>query len=257
MAALYEKRGGGLFATELTRGPWSPDAQHGGAPAALLMREFERVDGDPRLMLARVTYELLRPVPLGELILERQVLRDGRRVQLLEARLRTPAGVEVVRARALRIRRAAVSAGPLEPSPPGPERGTEQRLKLDDDLRRFPGDAVTLRFVEGHFHEPGPATVWFRLHVPVIEGETPSPLQRLAAAADFPNGIATELSWEHHTFINPDLTIQLEREPQGEWICLQARMRVVCGGVGMAEALIYDLQGRVGRCSQSLYVAER
>jgi hypothetical protein len=257
MAALYEKRGGALFATELTRGPWSPDAQHGGAPAALLMGEFERFEADPALMLARVTYELLRPVPLGELHLTRSLLRAGRRVQLLEASLRTCAGIEVVRARALRVRRAEVSAGEADQPPPGPDQGAEGRLRLGDGLRRFPGDGIELRFVRGSFYEPGPATVWFRLLVPVVAGEQPSPLQRLAAAADFPNGIATELAWERHTFVNPDLTIQLEREPLGEWICLNARMRTVAGGLGFAEAVLYDVHGRVGRSSQSLYVAPR
>lgn len=257
MAALYERRNGALFATELTRGPWSPDAQHGGAPAALLMGELERVHGDPQLMLARVTYELLRPVPLGELDVACTILRDGRRVQLLEASLSAPDGIEVVRARALRVRRAPVGAGPLDEPPAGPEEASEGRLELGDGLRRFPGDGIELRFVSGSFYEPGPATVWFRLRVPVLEGEEPSPLQRLAAAADFPNGIATELAWDRYTFVNPDLTVQLEREPIGEWICLDARMRSSAGGIGFAEAVLYDLEGRVGRSSQSLYVASR
>jgi hypothetical protein len=257
MAALYERRNGALFATELTRGPWSPDAQHGGAPAALLMRCFERVQGDTRLMLARVTYELLRPVPLGELRAACSVLRDGRRVQLLEGSLSTVEGTELVRARALRVRRAEVSAGPAPARPAGPGEGTAGTFDWGDRLRRFPGDGIELRFVSGGFHQLGPATVWFRLRVPVLAGEQPSPLQSLAAAADFPNGIATELAWERYTFINPDLTVQLQREPVGEWICLDARMRACAGGIGFAEADLYDLQGHVGRSSQSLYIAAR
>jgi hypothetical protein len=104
--SVYVADGDRFIATELARGPWDPDAQHGGAPAALLMRAFERVEGDPDLRLARVTYELLRPVPLGELTLTTQVARPGRRVQLLDASLFTPDGTEVVRARALKVRRA-------------------------------------------------------------------------------------------------------------------------------------------------------
>jgi len=93
--------------------------------------------------------------------------------------------------------------------------------------------------------------------VPLVAGEEPSPLQRLAAAADFPNGIATPLSWADYVFINPDLTLYVEREPDGEWIGLDARMRVTDGGVGVSEAVLYDERGRVGRSLQSLYVAPR
>jgi len=93
--------------------------------------------------------------------------------------------------------------------------------------------------------------------VPLVGGEKPSALQRLASAADFANGIATELPWSDFVFINPDLTIYIEREPRGEWICLDARMRVTDGGGAVSEAVLYDLDGRVGRALQSLYVARR
>src|SRR5437660_2462021 len=101
--AVFTGQDGRYVATELARGPWDPNAQHGGAPAALLMRAFEQLDGGDGLALARVTYEFLRPVPLGELSVEAAVARPGRRVQLLEGAITARAGVEVVRARALRV----------------------------------------------------------------------------------------------------------------------------------------------------------
>ena len=257
MSAVYEERDGSVFATEFSRGPWDPNAQHGGAPAALLMRAFEAVDADPGLAIARVTYELLRPVPLGQLTISCSVLRPGRRVQLLEASLSTPDGVEVVRARALRVARAGVSAGLEGDSvPPGPQSGRPNDFD-SRGLVTFPGDAMELRFVSGRFYELGPSTAWFRLAVPLVAGEQPSGLQRLAAAADFPNGIATPLPWSEYVFINPDLTVYAEREPVGEWICLQAQMRVAADGAGLSEAVLYDERGRVGRSLQSLYVARR
>jgi Thioesterase-like superfamily len=254
--AVYEERDGKLFATGLSRGPWDPNAQHGGAPAALLMRAFERLESVPELAIARVTYELVRPVPLGELQLAVELVRPGRRVQLLEGSISTPDGTEVVRARALRVARADVDAGPLAPPPPGPESGRPNEFRRGE-LALFPTDAIEIVFVDGQFYDPGPATAWFRLRVPLLAGEQPSGLQRLAAAADFPNGIASEVSWEEYVFINPDLTLYIERDPVGEWICLDARMRVVRGGVGFSEAVLYDSRGRVGRSLQSLYVARR
>ena len=254
--AVFTSSGGRFFATELARGPWDQGAQHGGAPAALLMRALERHDDDPGLMLTRVTYELLRPVPLGELEVTCSVLRPGRRVQVLEGSIATPDGAEVVRARALKVAVASTDAGSSDPVPAGPDRGEPDKLDRWE-MTTFPGDAMEIRFVAGRFGETGPSTAWFRLRVPLIAGEEPSGLQRLAAAADFPNGIATELSWAEYVFINPDLTVYIERLPIGDWICLDARMRVLSGGVGFSEAVLYDQQGRVGRSLQSLYVAPR
>jgi hypothetical protein len=274
MDALYESRDGAVFATEFTRGPWDPNHQHGGAPAAMMMRALEDTDPQPELALARVTYELVRPVPLGELRVQVSVVRPGRRVQLLEGTLSTPEGTEVLRARALRVRRAPVSSGGADSGdlaaseaaggatapPPGPltvDARTDFRSAWSSERILYPGDGVEVRFVHGAFFTPGPATAWFRLKVPVVAGEAPSPLQRMAAACDFPNGIATELDWARYVFINPDLALYIEREPVGEWIALQAAMRTVEGGGALSQAVLYDEHGRIGRSLQSLYIAER
>jgi hypothetical protein len=256
--AIYERRGDSVYATGFTRGPWDPNAQHGGAPAAILMRAMEAVpEADPGLQLARVTYELLRPVPLGELHISASVVRPGRRVQLLESSLKTPDGTEVVKARALRVARSPLSAGE-EPAPPprGPD-GLEPDTMFRGEGERYVGQGIEVRMARGHFYELGPAFAWFRFGKPLIAGEQPSPLQRLVAAADFPNGISSELSWDEYVFINPDLTVYVEREPRGEWIGLDAQTRVVEGGIGLAQAVLYDEHGRVGRSLQSLYVARR
>jgi hypothetical protein len=254
---------------EYTRGPWDPNAQHGGAPAALLMRAFEMTEPDPGLQITRVTYELIKPVPLGELSVSTAVIRPGRRLQLLEGTIATPDGTEVVRARALKVRRAPVASGGEQSvdveaaeaaggslATPASWAGAEEG-RFTHEQTLFPGDGMEVRFVAGSFYDLGPATAWFRLKVPVVPGETPSPLQRMAAASDFPNGISTELDWTRYLFINPDLTLYVEREPIGDWIALRGAMRIVEGGAGISQAVIYDEHGRVGRSIQSLYVAER
>ena len=121
----------------------------------------------------------------------------------------------------------------------------------------FGADAMDIRFVEGAFDELGPATAWFRMRHPLVAGEEPSALQRLAAAGDFGNGISAVVSWEEHLFINPDLTLYIERDPVGEWICLQSQTRVADGGIGVSESTLFDGQGRVGRAGQALLVAPR
>ena len=115
--------------------------------------------------------------------------------------------------------------------------------------------AVEHRFVAGGFDRPGPATDWIRLRVPIIEGEAVSPLSRVAAAADFGNGISWVLSrLDGWGFINPDLTIYLHRLPIGEWVCLEAVSRVEPQGIGLAESRLWDERGLIGRSLQSLLV---
>ncbi|HUY58707.1 MAG TPA: thioesterase family protein [Solirubrobacteraceae bacterium] len=254
--AIFERRGEAFWATDLARGPWDPNAQHGGAPAALLGRELERLDPQPELRIVRITYELLRPVPLGELHVHAEITRQGKRVQLLEAALSAPDGTVLVLARAVRVVRAPVTAGSVsEATPPAPE--SAQTAVTPWHPRSLPGGAVEFRYVQGDPSELGPRTAWFRLKVPVIAGEEPTPLQRLLVAADFPNGISNEIDWREWLFVNPDLTVYIEREPRGEWIGLQAHTRMLDGEAALAQAVLFDTEGRIGRSLQSLYVARR
>jgi hypothetical protein len=111
---------------------------------------------------------------------------------------------------------------------------------------------VVHRVVRGTWGVPGGCTDWIRLRVPVVDGETPSPLQRVAAVADLGNGISAALPFGAWRFINPDLTIYLERMPRGEWVCLDAVTWPENEGVGVAESELFDEHGRLGRSLQSL-----
>jgi hypothetical protein len=221
------------------------------------MRAFEMLPAPDGLAVARVTYEFLRPVPLGELEVRPSILRPGRRVQVLEASIHSSDGHEVVRARALQVLRAqADQASVTDPPPPGPE----EAVPSDYAPVQRPGfgtDAMEIRFVAGTFTGLGPSTGWFRFRVPLVAGEPTSPLQNLAAAGDFGNGISAIVSWDDHLFINPDLTLYIERQPIGEWICLHSRTRISPDGVGIAESRLFDERGHVGRATQALLVARR
>ncbi|HEU4397704.1 MAG TPA: thioesterase family protein [Actinomycetota bacterium] len=256
--AFYLPDGPGRFlATELTRGPWDPLAQHAGPPAALLGRAVERFGDRADLQTARVTFEIMRPVPIAALQVATRRLRDGRSVDLVEASL-TAEGQEVMRATALRIRGAEL------PLPPG--LGEVSRLPGPGEGRPVPffptgqevgyHTAMEWRFVAGSFLEPGPATVWLRMRQPLLPGEAPSPLVRVLAAADSGNGVSAALDYRRWLFINADLTVYLVRPPVGEWVALEAAT-TVAGGVGLARSIIHDQQGPVGRGLQALFVDRR
>lgn len=226
------------------------------------MRAFEQLPAADGLCLARVTYEFMRPVPVGALDVRADVVRPGRRVQLLEASILADE-VEVVRARALQIQAAdAAEAADAEARdadrapPPGPEHGRPAVLHPPHRPLFAAPDVMDIRFVAGAWGG-GPCTAWFHQDSPIVAGETPSGLQRLAAAGDFGNGISATLSWDDYLYINPDLTLYIEREPTGEWICLESETRIARDGVGVAESVLYDERGRVGRATQALLILPR
>jgi hypothetical protein len=260
--ALFIDDGGRLVPSDLARGPWDPDALHGGPPAALVVRAAERVlatagppEGDPP-QIARLTLELLRPVPFAALETAARIVRPGRKVMLVEATVRAAGSDrDVARGVVLAIRR---QPQPLParvrdvPPPAGPD-----GLAGDEpfgDWVAFHNAGVEMRYTRGAFRVAGPASVWMRLRVPVVAGEATSPAMRAAAVADFGNGVSSELEMGVWRFINPDLTVHLARPPDGEWINLDARTVLGDQGAGLAESAIADHRGVVGRAVQSLIV---
>jgi len=252
--AFFEPLGGGRFAaTEHTSGPWDPASQHAGPPAALLSRALARCAPREGTLLSRLTFEVLGAVPVAEVEVEAQVARPGRTVELLEAELRA-GGRTAMTARAWRIPVAAApSAGldTLAPLPPRPPEPTPPPSPFGY------GEAVELRFASGAWREPGPTTVWTRLRVGIVAGEPPSPLERVLAVADSGNGVSALLPWEEWLFINPELTVHVQREPRGEWICLDAATTIAQGGAGVARSVLSDEDGPVAYGAQSLLVTPR
>ncbi|QKV91847.1 thioesterase family protein [Streptomyces sp. NA02950] len=243
--------------TPLTRGPWSPDSQHAGPPAALLGRAVQLRPGSREDMrLSRITFEILRPVPLRPLTVTTRVLKEGRSLELVEVSL-TPEGAdEVMRARALRIRTAPGTAPEVAPPPTlaGPEGArSEPFLPVPWDTGYH--TAMEFRFTTGSYLSPGPATCWMRMRVPLVAGEKITPLDRVLTAADSVNGVSNVLDFASHVFINPDLTVHLHRHPAGEWVCLDARTAITPDGLGMADGTLHDTSGPIGRSVQSLFVA--
>jgi len=267
--SIFLPDGESFVPTEHARGPWDPGALHGGAPAALMTTAFERTQPGAELRIARLGFELLRPVPFAPLELSVQVVRAGRRVQELAGELRS--GEELIcRANALRVQEvpSGLPAPPPESAPtpdtwtggemPGPEAGRPVRFALDEsDNNSFAASAMEMRWLS---HDPralGPGRVWMRLRHPLLPGEELTPLARLAATADFGNGVSAALPFKRFLFINADLTIHLQRPPRGEWIGLDARTVLHEGGTGLSESVLHDVDGAVGRAFQTLVVQPR
>lgn len=254
--SFYLPDGDAYKATELTRGPWSRDHQHGGPPAALMARAMEHAAGDG-VQLARITVEFLRPVPIGRLTLETELSRSGRKVQELAARLSYD-GQEVARARAIAISRRKVELPALPPRTvplPGPEESASFDFPFFLEAVGY-HTAMEVRIARGTFGQ-GPVAAWMRMRHPLLPGEAPSPLVRVAIAADSGNGVSVVLDVTRYTFINPDLGVYLHRMPEGEWICLDARTTPGQDGIGLAVSDLYDTGGAIGHGLQTLVVDQR
>lgn len=266
--------------TEQARGPWDPRALHGGAPAALIAAAFERLEPGADLLIARLGFEFLRPIPVGPLRLTTRIVRPGRRVQELAAELTAlpaepraaetgaDAGQVVCRASALRVQPVAAEVGAAALAPadadactstrlPPPESGKPVRFSLDgSEESSFAASAMEMRWLDDP-RALGPGRVWMRLRHPLVAGEELTPLARLAATADFGNGVSAALPFDRFVFINADLTIHLQRQPRGEWIGVDARTLLHSGGTGLAESVLHDVDGPVGRAFQTLVVEPR
>src|ERR1051326_2012530 len=156
-------------ATLHTQGPWNPRFQHGGPPAALLVRQMERCSPRENMMLARISVDILGPVPIATLTAHAQVLRPGRSVELLEATL-AHEGRPVMRATAWRVLlpNERPPADAPEPIPALPEQEQSPTFAPAEPSGFIA--ATEWRYVRGGYLE-GHATAWARLRYPLIAGE--------------------------------------------------------------------------------------
>lgn len=254
--AFWVPEGNDLFrATLHTQGPWSPHFQHGGPPAALLTRQIEHCSPREDMMLARISIDILGPVPIAIHSARARIIRSGKSVELLEATL-VHEDRPVMRATAWRIR--------LPNERPPADKPEMAAARPEQEFRPSPAQvehggfiaATEWRYVYGGYLE-GKAMTWARLRYPLIADEEPSPTQRLIAVTDSANGISSRLDIRSWQFVPPELTIHCLRPPVGEWVGLEATTHLQEEGIGLTTANLFDELGIMGRSAQSLFIARR
>lgn len=258
--ALFLPDGDRYIPTELTRGGWSDDAQHGGPPGGLLGRAVEQHASDQQMEVVRLTVDLIRPVPLTPLTVRSRLARNGNRVQLVEAALEAD-GVEVALARGLRIRRTKVPL-PDVPEPswvarPGPDSGEAPDLTAwGGGTTRFHLDSVEIRSIGATFERAGQGLAWIRLVPNLVAGEAVSPFVRLATLADMGNAVGRVLDHRRYTYVNPDITLAVHTPAEPEWIGFEGASYPRESGMGVADTLVFDEAGPIGRIIQSQLIEE-
>ena len=256
MTAFYAPGGDGeLHPSALAAGPpWLPDTQHGSMVTALMARSVEATPAAAPMHLTRLTVDMSRPVPMAPTRLETTVVRDGRRLQVLDITV-VVGGRPCARGSALRIRTVDdLVAAPHVPQPWADDqplgRPTDPAITspLGPDQLWDAHDARWSRF------EPGVGCVWLRPNLPLVEGEALSRTVAVAMIADLVMTNGSMLPTSHYVVINPDLTLAISRPAESEWIQIRSRVRIAADGSGVSEGLLYDERGRIGTSLKSLLV---
>lgn len=264
MTGFYQALGDGRYrSSPATAGPWDNALQHAGPPCALLAHGIEQhPDVRPGLRFARFTVEMIRPVPVADLTVAVRILRSGRRTELVEAELADAGpdgGGRVVMWMAASRVAVGESAAPAvpDPAPPTPLPGPMPAAVWAGAHNDGYVSAIEWRFAEGVLGEPGPAIAWARPRMALVAGRALSPVERALLIADSASGVSAALDIRAWSFVNADLTVQLHRYPEGEWVCLEARTVVDAAGVGCARSRLCDESGAIGHTLQTLVVNPR
>jgi len=267
--ALFEVDGTVLHPTLLSRGPWADHSfLHGSAVCGALGWATEQLVAEPGLALARFTVEIRSMVPRQPLHTTAQVVKAGRRSQVLEAVLHHN-GKVLARATSQWVAHHpaqdhTVGSGG-EGDGPGPAVGVMARPAEASDPGAHPDmvyprpgfncDAVELRPIRSTTEDEGPGLIWVRLRHPVVAGQHTSPTLAMMTLSDFGIAVGWQRSPHGADFINADVTLQLNRPPMGPWVLFASRVHASAAGYGFCETVLGDDAGLFGRILQSLVEA--
>jgi hypothetical protein len=246
-AAIFTQGIGGAWLPDpIAQGPF--EGMQGGAAAALMCAAIEaQATPEQSCLVASVTTHFLTAVPLAPLKVGVELLKRGRRVSVVDARL-------TLDGKLLAVQRATLISAkpqPALPIPPArqqhPER-FEPRSRAAVHGRPWMMDAMDARSGDD-------GIAWFRLKRPIVEPQ--GAMAAILPAADWAHGIAPPLGADIRPPVaipNPDLTVHLFRRPLGAWIGLEHASAWSCDGVGAGWGALYDVEGLIGRVAMSVAV---
>lgn len=254
-SALFDRDGDLFVPTSLSGSPWREGFLHGGPVCGLAAHAAARRGAGGDRVPSRLCVDLHSPVPMSPLRVRAAVARESRRIALVEVSIEAEQR-EVARATALFL--AATDTAEHEPAgrPLEPPHGPGGLVSTT-----VVPPAVAARFPPGFHREaevrwaspPGSAApaAWIRMPMPLISTETLTAFEHVATISDLANAIAsvTQRSGRHSAvaYINPETTLYLTREPEGEWIGLSLDSLAEDRGVGLAEVALFDTHGVLGR----------
>jgi len=253
----FERLGPSSFrASEHVGGAWNAAEQHI-APALGLIAHVIEYDHaarrDDLLRIARLSYDILGTLPIDVVEVEVSVLRPGRTIELVEARLAHDGRTAVVaRAWLLKAYDTTAVAGTAFPAIPPLETMTPWQVG-----ETWPGGFVRSVDVRRTALAKGRAISWVRSDLALVAGEEVSTTARALGIVDIANGLATREAPNVVAFPNVDLTVNLFAEPQGPWLGFDTTVSFGANGIGLTSSSLHDHAGPIGTVSQCLTIRSR
>lgn len=245
-SALFARDGATLTPRRAAKGGWG-EMVSGHAVGGLLGWAVEREVDDADMQPARFTVDLPRPTALAPIEVQTRVLRDGKRLKLVEATL-AQSGVEVARASALFLRRREQPPGEVwtEPIAMPPVPPDDEIADASLFVRTY-GWGVPVQRPDPDWAWTGTKYTWLNLAQPVVDGDPLTPFTRAAMAGDITASLA---NWGSAglQYINADYTVTLARLPEGAVLGMASHSHLSRDGVATGTATLVDLQGAVGSC---------
>lgn len=245
-------REGDLYApTALATGPWDRRLQSGVVLNALIAHEIERTPSPVPMATGRLLLDILKPTLMAPVAARVTVVREGRRLQLLDVEL-VQDGAVTARASALRVRigESPATDAPRHALPPA---GLPSLNGERSPMRHI----VETRLESGGLEVVGPGVVWARIAGEVVPGIPVSPFVQLAMAADFGSGTSSYVDWREWSFANVDISLHLTRMPEGEWVRIAAETDGAGNGLAIVHARLADERGEIGHAHQTLFLDRR
>jgi acyl-CoA thioesterase len=255
--ALFLPDGDGWMPTEACLGPWGADLLHGGAVSALAIMAMED-EADDDYEAVRYSADFIRALPMVRLDASVRTVRKGQRLEVLDCELtandRLVARCSLVRVRPQSLTLPEGAPGAPAEAPPDTPEAFHDAPRFDPNRTFFVGAGIEMRVPDpGRF---GAGVAWYRLMIPTVPGRQPSATARAAAAADFGNGLSGfRNEYIPVAFPNADLVMHLGRQPEGEWVRLEARSDWRPDGIGLARGELADRNGSIGLSQQSLVLS--
>lgn len=249
---FYTRHGNAFLPTRLAASPWERGKQNGVGLGGLATFLIDTIPAPAAMTTARLTIDILAAAPMEATLPRTRVLREGKRIQMVEAELVIGDRV-VARATALRVRQEDTQRIAEDISYPPPESVPEADFM---GAQAFGGTLET-RLVSGALRKPGPGVLWVRFGHDHVEREPLSPLVRAAILGDFGGGLGSVLDIADWSYANLDITLHFTRQPIGEWLLIDAATASAGNGVGRSDMILADPHGPFARAHQTLFVASR
>lgn len=249
---FYTRDGDAFVPTRLAASPWERGKQNGVGLGGLATFLIETIAAPTAMTTARLTIDILAAAPMEATFGRTRVLREGKRIQMVEAELVVGDRV-VARATALRVRQAETPLIPQANPYPLPDGIADAQFMAPQAF----GGTLETRLVSGGLREPGPGILWVRFGHEHIENEPLSPLLRAAILGDFGGGLGSVLDVNAWSYANLDITLHFSRPPIGEWLLIDANTASDGNGIGRADMILADTGGPFARAHQTLFIAPR